>query len=209
MNADNPKHVSPANARLVAVTRRLIEELLASNVSDEVFERAATLVAEAVDAVSAEASERAYVLMTGAGPYAAFTGILHPIAPPIHLVVHAREPYAEVTGTVSYGFAYEGPPGCVHGGFIAAGFDEMLGLAQSTSQQRRMTGQLDITYRNPTPLRTELRYAARIERVEGRKAVVSGTLHAGDVLCAEACGLFIAPREGRLEQMVDRRSELQ
>ena len=32
--------------------------------------------------------------------------------------------------------AYEGPPGCVHGGFIAAAFDEVLGAVQSLSGSR-------------------------------------------------------------------------
>ena len=33
-----------------------------------------------------------------------------------------------VVGHVVFGDAYEGPPGCVHGGFIAAAFDEVLGF---------------------------------------------------------------------------------
>ena len=33
--------------------------------------------------------------------------------------------------TPRFGAAYEGPPGSVHGGIIAAAFDEVLGMTQS------------------------------------------------------------------------------
>jgi acyl-CoA thioesterase FadM len=55
-----------------------------------------------------------------------------------------------------------------------------------------MTGRLTIHYRSPTPLRTELRFAGWVDRIEGRKTFALGTLHAGDRLCAEAEGLFIS-----------------
>ena len=32
-------------------------------------------------------------------------------------------------GRVTYGYAYEGPPTCVHGGVIAELFDELLGMS--------------------------------------------------------------------------------
>ena len=36
---------------------------------------------------------------------------------------------------MTFGSAYEGPPGCVHGGFVAAAFDEVLGFVQSLGGQ--------------------------------------------------------------------------
>ena len=48
--------------------------------------------------------------------------------------------------------AYEGPPGNVHGGMVAAAFDEVLGMAQSLSGNAGFTGTLTIRYRSPTPL---------------------------------------------------------
>jgi acyl-CoA thioesterase FadM len=55
-----------------------------------------------------------------------------------------------------------------------------------------MPGRLTIHYRSPTPLNTDLHLKARLESVSGRKILCKGTLHAGDRLCAEAEGLFIA-----------------
>ena len=44
--------------------------------------------------------------------------------------------------TVTFGSAYEGPPGCVHGGYVAAAFDEMLGFVQSLGGNPGMTARL-------------------------------------------------------------------
>jgi len=107
-----------------------------------------------------------------------------------------------VHGRVRFGGAYEGPPGCVHGGFIAAVHDEILGMANSTNGQPGMTGTLTVVYRTPTPLRTELRLEARFERAEGRKQWCSSKLWAGDVLCNEAEGIFVTIGMSRFKEMV-------
>ncbi len=97
-----------------------------------------------------------------------------------------------IEATARFGAAYEGPPGCVHGGYVAAAFDDVLGLAQSLSGQHGMTANLTIDYRSPTPLHEELRFRGHFERAEGRKIFTTGTLHAGNRLCAEARGLFVS-----------------
>src|SRR5207344_3524015 len=77
-------------------------------------------------------------------------GRANPLAPPVDMDVYEDE----VRGTVAWGAAYEGPPGCVHGGHIAAAFDEVLGMTQSITGTPGMTGYLTIRYRSPTPLHT-------------------------------------------------------
>jgi acyl-coenzyme A thioesterase PaaI-like protein len=116
-------------------------------------------------------------------------GRANPLAPPIVL-----RPVDERTleGTASFGAAYEGPPGCVHGGYVAAAFDEVLGSAQALSGQPGMTAKLTIDYRSPTPLHAELRFVGRFDRIDGRKVFASGTVHAEETLCAEAEGLFVS-----------------
>lgn len=113
---------------------------------------------------------------------------------------------ADVVGSAVYGDAYEGPPGCVHGGFIAAGFDEVLGFAQSLSGRPGMTARLEISYRSPTPLHRPVRYAARFDRVDGRKISVSASLHHGDTLCAEATGLFISVKPEVFQRLMRERT---
>ena len=116
-----------------------------------------------------------------------FIGRANPVALPLEMTFGDGTVEARPT----FGTLYEGPPGCLHGGYIAGIFDEALGAAQSFAGQAGMTGRLTIHYRSPTPLRTELHLRAWLESVNGRKVVCKGTLHAGDRLCAEADGLFI------------------
>ena len=115
-------------------------------------------------------------------------GLGNPVAPPLTF----KEVDGEVEGTGTFGLQYEGPPGHVHGGFVAAAFDEVLGMAQSMTGRPGMTGTLTIKYRKPTPLHTPLVFKARVDRVEGRKIFAAGELFAGAVLCATAEGIFIS-----------------
>jgi acyl-coenzyme A thioesterase PaaI-like protein len=120
-------------------------------------------------------------------PFSPMIGLYSPLAPPIRCELDGET----VVGRGVMGAAYEGPPGCVHGGIIAGLFDEILGVANIASGAGAMTGTLTIVYRSPTPLYTELRLEGRTLAIDGRKVRTAGTLHAGDRLCAEADGVFI------------------
>lgn len=116
------------------------------------------------------------------------SGLANPVAPPISLSAAA----GVVTGEVVFGPAYEGPPGHVHGGFIAATYDEVLGRAQG---RPGFTAYLTVQYRRPTPLLVPLVWRGWMDREDGRKRWVKATCHAGDDLLSEAEGLFLSPRE--------------
>ncbi len=124
------------------------------------------------------------------------SGSMNPLAAPMRMHIQQADPdrgvEASVTGRVTYGLAYEGPPGCVHGGFVAAAFDEVLGQTQSLTGEPGMTGELVVRYKAPTPLHVELVITGRVVKVEGRKIYTHATLMAGDTLCAESEGLFIS-----------------
>ena len=62
---------------------------------------------------------------------------------------------------MTFGYPYEGPPTCVHGGVIAELFDELLGMSNILVGQGAMTGTLKIRYRRPTPLLAPLELVAR------------------------------------------------
>ena len=115
-------------------------------------------------------------------------GLANPLAPPVHVEIEGET----VVGWATFGEQYEGPPGKVHGGFVAAAFDDVLGMAQSLGGRPGMTGRLTIRYRAPHPLHTRIRYEAKLESVDGRKTLVTGASYDGDTLLAEAEGLFIA-----------------
>lgn len=118
-------------------------------------------------------------------------GARNPAAPPLEPVVF---PDGTVRADVTLSVAFQGPPGCVHGGIVALLFDEMLGLANAAAEHIGMTADLQITYSAPTPLDVPLRFEARQGEIDGRKIWCAGTLYAGETLCASAEGLFITPR---------------
>jgi len=117
-------------------------------------------------------------------------GLANPMAPPMALEPDEEEQV--IRGEVTFGRAYEGAPGCVHGGFVAAVLDEALGMACSFSGSPGMTAEITCRYRKPTPIRVPLRIEARLDGVDGRKLRTSGAIYAGDLLTAEAAGLFIS-----------------
>lgn len=194
----NGRAAAGARAELAAATRTIIDELMRSTAGDQDLEHAAELVASAAELLRGRTHGRDYVgvaegsLANGREhflDFSPFIGLLNPLAPPL-TVQYAND--STVIATCTYGAAYEGPPGCLHGGFIAAGFDEVLGFAQGYAGQQGMTAKLEISYRSPTPLFREVRFVGRMDRVEGRKIFTSATLSDGDRLCAEAEGLFIS-----------------
>lgn len=191
--------VSPQRAelrRLAAAMRDVIERLVASRAPVDVLERAAAAleeIAASLDGYPRGHTFEGYAESANSGdPHAFFDhspllGMANPLAPPLRLEV--RE--GRVVGEARFGSAYEGPPGCVHGGFIAAAFDEVLGMAQSLGGRPGMTGTLTVRYRRPTPLRAHLSFDAGLDRTEGRKIFTSGRLlHDGNVT-AEAEAVFI------------------
>jgi acyl-coenzyme A thioesterase PaaI-like protein len=128
---------------------------------------------------------------TGKHPLA---GPANPVAPPVTL----HRDGDRAVGEVTYDLRFEGLPGLVQGGFIAAAFDLLLGQAVAISGSGGMTGGLSVRYVSPTPLYEPLRYESWIDRIEGRKAFAKGVVAVAATgrVCAEAEGVFIAPRTG-------------
>jgi hypothetical protein len=120
------------------------------------------------------------------------SGRSNPLAPPMEIGFDGDTTRAHAT----WGAAYEGPQDCLHGGFVAAAFDDLLGCAQMASGRAGFTGTLTVKMVAPTPLYRRIDYAAGLDRVEGRKIWCWGTAHDGDRLLAEATCVFITPEGG-------------
>jgi acyl-coenzyme A thioesterase PaaI-like protein len=124
-------------------------------------------------------------------------GHANPIAPPLEIWVEN----GRARGRVNFGRSFEGAPGVVHGGYVAAAFDELLGFVQGFAEQPGMTGTLTIIYRAPTPILTELTLDGTLEGTEGRKINTLGQIFAGDTLLAEARGVFITLTEDQYDMV--------
>jgi acyl-coenzyme A thioesterase PaaI-like protein len=184
--------------RLADAMRQVVETLIATGAPTDLIRAAADDLERIAARFAGIPHDPAYegyreTANVGADPgasfeFSPFIGRANPLAPPITL----RQDGEVVIGDVQFGSAYEGPPGCVHGGYVAAAFDEILGATQSLSGAPGMTGTLIVRYRTPTPLHTPLVMRGWLRGVEGRKIYADGTLYAGDRLCAEAEGIFIS-----------------
>jgi acyl-coenzyme A thioesterase PaaI-like protein len=130
-------------------------------------------------------------------PYSPVIGPRNPLAPPVHCEMRDGEIHARVR----FGAPYAGAPGLVHGGIIAAAFDEVLGVLNVMQEQGGMTGMLTVKYRAPTPLDQVLRLVGRHERTVGRRVHARGQLFWGDTLTAEAEGLFIRVPPGQIHRL--------
>lgn len=119
------------------------------------------------------------------------SGALNPIAPPVALSV-SEDNTARTTTTL--GLAYQGPPGRVHGGFVATLLDHIMGYAAGTVQQWIFTRSLTIDYDHAVPLFEELEIVARVDMIDGRKIWVVGEIRAAGAVVARARGLWLPPR---------------
>ena len=182
-----------ARIELTDLTRELIRESFVSTASEEDMRSAIDSVRAAVESVRRATGTDIGAFNSNFMDRSPFMGLMNPLAPPMSVSMDPDDgEWGSVHGSVTFGEPYEGPPGHVHGGYLAAIFDEVLGQAQSLSGRPGMTGRLTVSYRAPSPLYVELRAKGWIERIEGRKIFTHGTLHHGDTLCCEADVLFIS-----------------
>lgn len=131
--------------------------------------------------------------LTRVMPYSPVSGKHNPIAPEIRMWKTGDN---EVAGEAFFSPTYAGPPNSVHGGIIAAVFDELLSMANVVTGKAGFTGTLTIKYHRKTPLNTPIELWARNTGREGRKQITHGELRVNGEVTASAEGLFIAPVEG-------------
>ncbi len=119
-------------------------------------------------------------------------GRLNVVAPPLELETLTMPDGSRRVGAhCELGSRYEGPPHGVHGGWVAALFDEVLGSAAGLAEQPGVTATLKVRYRHVTPTHEELRFEGWIHEQRGRRLVARATCHAGETLTADAEGVFI------------------
>jgi 3-oxocholest-4-en-26-oate---CoA ligase len=119
-------------------------------------------------------------------------GLSNPLAPPMRLTAETTPSGVRAVARVTFTAPYEGAPGFLHGGVLAAAFDQVFGYLGVLRGVPALTGSLGVRYRKPTPLDVELRFEAEAERSEGRKSFVRGRCFAGDEVTAEAEALFVS-----------------
>jgi acyl-coenzyme A thioesterase PaaI-like protein len=97
-------------------------------------------------------------------------------------------------GRVTFPIVYEGPPGVVHGGFLAVFFDCALQQLNCDLGAAGKTRTLALRYRRPVPLLTELELVAE-RRVDEGSILSTAELHLdGVALCAAEMNAVLGDR---------------
>jgi acyl-coenzyme A thioesterase PaaI-like protein len=101
----------------------------------------------------------------------------------------------EVTTEYTVAERYQGYPGVVHGGIVAAMLDEVTGRAfmgDPNAPRFMYTARLEIKYRKNIPVGQPLRLVGRAGKNKGRTATATGELFGPDgSLLAEADALLV------------------
>ncbi|HXM55611.1 MAG TPA: PaaI family thioesterase [Candidatus Dormibacteraeota bacterium] len=201
--------------RLAGAIRELVEQVANGTAAAEALADAASAIELATRRLREAGGRRALSYeIDGERPdrseyrrHNPVSGERNPLAPPLRYDTVGE---GTVEATVTFGVAYQGPPGYVHGAFIAGVFDDALGLANLAGGHPGMTVKLEVRYRRPTPLRTPLRVLARHTSRDGRRIFASAEMLAGDEVTAEAEGVFAeitAERAAALFAQLDARRE--
>lgn len=118
----------------------------------------------------------------------------------LHLDFYETGP-GELVSRVNIPDRYQGYPGVVHGGIIAAILDEVTGrvFMQGDANRFMVTAKLDLRYRKPVPVGQDLIVKSRAIRDNGRIAQAAGEILnlAGETL-AEAEAFYVQPPQGMM-----------
>ena len=120
--------------------------------------------------------------------YEVFTGRATPVSPPMTLWIED----GVVRGRANLGLTFQGPPGRVHGGIIAAMLDVLMAKTQDITRTIGVTGTLNIRYIRATPLHADIEMEARVVRTEGRKLFNEGRFFVNGEQTVHAEGIWIA-----------------
>ncbi len=209
---DSPEWKAPespvwaARRRAAESARKMIENLVICTASEDTLNQLA-------DQLEAAADKLAETLLTkgrfdGSGIKARtfndrgyelgpVEGRSNPLAAPLTTWIDKKG----VHGRANMGWRYEGPPHTVHGGHVAALFDQFLGVGQKITGTPGVTGELTVRYHKLTPLNTDLELFGWLEESKGRKIIMSAEIRANGVVTASCKGLFIRLSQESVEKI--------
>jgi hypothetical protein len=178
------EHEDPAVDRLLAALAQVEEELTAV-VPGDGRPRVGALV---------DADARVYV------DHSRDIGAYDPCFPEYAITVDGDH----ASGTVTFPIPYEGPPGIVHGGFVALLVDCVVQHHNCDLGVAGKTTSLAVRYRRPTPLLTELRFDVS-RSLDGGRITSTVRLTHGDELLAEVEVRAVAGDRANLPPVSPRR----
>jgi hypothetical protein len=196
--------------QLAAVLRRLASLALAQETPSPTVRQLTEQLLEAERSITAEVPSSA-VPRVGANvdadgrvylDHAYDIGSYNPSFPVYQMTVDGDS----ASGSVEFPIVYEGPPGIVHGGFLAVFFDCVVQHHNCELGVAGKTTDLQLRYRRPTPLLTRLDFEI-VRTVDGDRIESNARLLLGEKVCAEARMLAVAGDRANLPPVSPRRSD--
>ncbi len=199
----------PQTATAAALLRRVTSLVLALEDEEPDVDRLVADLRRAEEALAArvppDAAPRVGAAAGGEGrvylDHARDIGAFNPCFPEYDLAVDGDR----AAGTVTFPVAYEGPPGIVHGGFLALFFDCAVQHHNCDVGVAGKTTSLTLRYRRPAPLLAPLAFTLERTAADGRIRS-TGRLLAGDRLLCEAEVDAVAGDRAALPEVSPRRS---
>ena len=152
-----------------------VEEIL-TQISDWERELSAAVPPDSAPRIGSDdnGSRRIYL------DHATDIGAFNPCFPEYHFDHFDAE---TASGRVAFPLVYEGPPGLVHGGFLAVFFDCVMQHQNCLAGLSGKTRSLRVTFRRPTPVLTDLRFDIARSEVERGITSTARLLLDDEVLC--------------------------
>ena len=186
-----------ARQRLASATRALNEKLVSTDIDPEL----AAAMTEKIEGLAAELSQVQQV--TGLvdmakrgqrgtiddvmGELVSVGGRSHPCSPELRW----QEASNRITGTAKFSQAFEGPPGHVHGGWVAGVLDHLMGMTHVRTGHPGMTGGLSVRYLKPTPLNQRIGVSAQATELDDKRTEVKAEMRFGETTTATAEAIFV------------------
>lgn len=115
-------------------------------------------------------------------PFDIVVGRFNALALPVRITV---EP-PKVLGHARFNVVYEGAPGCVHGGALAAAFDIVFSAANSLAGTSGPTVRLNLRYRRPTLIGEDMLFEGWVTETTERRVFSAGHIIQGGITTVEA-----------------------
>jgi acyl-coenzyme A thioesterase PaaI-like protein len=194
--ADPDRGAWAERRRLARAVRELTRFAVISNANEETLRDAADR-AEAALALIENAPVLRYAESLDDGSYgrshewvdrSALAGHSNPLSPPLRMqpVVDGR-----AVAEADYTEAFEGAPGLVHGGHLAAAFDHVAAVAAVSPARPVLTAKKKVRYKKPTPRARTVRFEAEVVRKVHTLVTVAARSISGGVVTAEAEVVFM------------------
>lgn len=101
-----------------------------------------------------------------------------------------------VTAAFSPRHNYSGFSGLLHGGIVATALDEIMAwTAILVEDTMVITGKLDLRFKKPAQVDQDFLLAGELVERRGRRLQLEARMVAGDLVFAEANGLFLATED--------------